>query len=87
MTAKFYLTLAVMMEERAEKEALSKSEGIGKGNQGKNVNLENVEEKKKENQERKRKKIETPKSFHKNRSKKLFPNDLFRRLMKVMTKG
>ena len=87
MTAKFYPTLAVMMEEREEKEAQSKSEGIGKGNQGKNVNLENVEEKKKENQERKRKKIETPKSFHKNRSKKLFPNDLFRRLMKVMTKG
>ena len=87
MTAKFYLTLAVMMEEREEKEVQSKSEGIGKGNQGKNVNLENVEEKKKENQERKRKKIETPKSFHKNRSKKLFLNDLFRRLMKVMTKG
>ena len=84
---KFYLNLAVMMEEREEKEAQSKSEGIEKENQGKNVSLENVEEKKKENQERKKKKIETPKSFLKNRNKKLFPKDLFRRLMKVMTKG
>ena len=87
MMVRLYRILEVKMEEKGEKEAQRGKEEIVKENQErkKSENLENVNGKKRANQGRKKERKETKKNYHINKSRKLYLNVLFHRLMKVMT--